>query len=65
MDNKKRDAKNYKHLRKSGWKVITIWECQIKNKIKQERTLNLVADKIIMPTASSEMFSKIGKKEII
>jgi len=46
-DNKKRDAKNYKELKKIGWKVITIWQCQIKNKSRQERTLNLVADKII------------------
>jgi DNA mismatch endonuclease (patch repair protein) len=46
-DNKKRDAKNYKELKKSGWKVITIWQCQIKNKSKQERTLNRVVNKII------------------
>lgn len=46
-ENKKRDAKNYKDLKKSGWKVITIWQCQIKNKSRQERTLNLLADKII------------------
>jgi DNA mismatch endonuclease (patch repair protein) len=46
-DNKKRDAKNYKDLKKSGWKVITIWQCQIKNKSRQKRTLNLLIDKII------------------
>jgi DNA mismatch endonuclease (patch repair protein) len=46
-ENKKRDAKNYKDLTKSGWKVITVWQCQIKNKSRQKRTLNLLIDKII------------------
>ena len=45
-DNKKRDLKNYNDLTKSGWKVITIWQCQIKNKSIQERTLNHMMEKI-------------------
>jgi DNA mismatch endonuclease (patch repair protein) len=28
--NKKRDEKNKRALLRSGWKVLTIWECQIK-----------------------------------
>lgn len=29
--NRDRDAENIKALRKSGWKVKIIWECQTKN----------------------------------
>lgn len=31
LDNVKRDARNTKALRKTGWKVIIVWECQIRN----------------------------------
>lgn len=27
--NKKRDDKNVRRLRRQGWKVLTIWECQL------------------------------------
>jgi len=30
--NVERDKRNYKELKKLGWKVIVIWECEIKNK---------------------------------
>jgi len=29
--NKQRDTRNINKLRKQGWKVLVIWECQIKN----------------------------------
>lgn len=29
--NRKRDEKNSKALRREGWKVMTIWECELKN----------------------------------
>jgi DNA mismatch endonuclease (patch repair protein) len=29
--NKARDARNRSHLRKAGWKVLTLWECQLSN----------------------------------
>ena len=29
--NKKRDEKNKKALLRNGWKVLTIWECQLKS----------------------------------
>lgn len=37
-NNKKRDQKHIKELKKSGWNVLIIWECEIKNleKIKQK-----------------------------
>ncbi len=28
--NKSRHAKNVRELRKDGWKVLTVWECQLK-----------------------------------
>jgi DNA mismatch endonuclease, patch repair protein len=35
-NNKIRDKENIKTLRKSGWKVIVIWECWLKNMDKVE-----------------------------
>ena len=29
--NKQRDRKNARELRKRGWRVVTIWECKLKN----------------------------------
>src|SRR5579859_3130394 len=29
--NKKRDAANRRRLRQSGWLVLTVWECQLRN----------------------------------
>lgn len=37
--NKLRDAKNQDILRKNGWKVLVIWECELK-KDRKELTLN-------------------------
>lgn len=37
----KRDAKNKRELEKLGWKVLTIWECEIKNKeLLEDNLLN-------------------------
>ena len=32
LRNVERDAKNYKLLEEAGWKVLVIWECQLKKK---------------------------------
>ncbi len=37
--NVERDKKNYKYLRKEGWRVFIIWECDLE-KPRQLRTLN-------------------------
>ena len=37
--NKVNDAKTVKALKKHGWKIITIWECNLKS-AKVEKTLN-------------------------
>lgn len=39
--NKKRDERDKEALRKMGWNVITVWECQLKPAVR-ERTLHEV-----------------------
>lgn len=34
--NKQRDARNKEELRKMGWSVITVWECQLKPAVRQQ-----------------------------
>ena len=43
--NKANDEKVVKALRKDGWKVITVWECQLKP-AKTEKTLSSLVKKI-------------------
>jgi DNA mismatch endonuclease (patch repair protein) len=41
--NQERDNKNYRKLVDLGWRVLTIWECEISNKIKlSERLINFI-----------------------
>lgn len=40
--NRQRDARNARALRKAGWRVLTAWECRIRD----ERTLEALARKI-------------------
>lgn len=39
--NVERDAENYRILSEQGWKVLVIWECQLKNKVANENLENL------------------------
>jgi len=32
LNNKKRDAKNIRELRRQGWRVLRLWECEIEKK---------------------------------
>lgn len=48
-NNKKRDAKNARLLRKLGWKVLVIWECEI----TRERTLQSKIKKFLAPSKQS------------
>ena len=41
-----RDNKNYKLLKKYGWKVFIIWECDLKSK-KLEKTMNKIYSSLI------------------
>jgi DNA mismatch endonuclease (patch repair protein) len=38
LGNAERDVRNKKELKKLGWEVLTIWECELK-KANQEKTL--------------------------
>jgi len=45
-DNRVRDQKNIGALRKEGWNVIIIWQCEIKNKSKRNRRLEVLLKEI-------------------
>lgn len=38
--NVSRDAENVRELRKLGWRVITVWECELRDEEKLERRLS-------------------------
>ncbi|HRN17057.1 MAG TPA: very short patch repair endonuclease [Xylanibacter oryzae] len=40
--NRERDIEEQKQLKKMGWHVITIWECQLKPKVREQTLLSLV-----------------------
>lgn len=42
--NVERDASNYDALRHSGWKVLTVWECDLKKAVRTERLEQLFKD---------------------
>ena len=42
--NVERDQKNYERLRELGWRVIVIWECQLKKKEFEETMEKLISD---------------------
>jgi DNA mismatch endonuclease (patch repair protein) len=39
--NHKRDSENIRKLRKNGWKVLQIWECELTNLDRVQQRLNL------------------------
>ena len=45
LANKERDEKEKKGIEELGWKVIVVWECQLK-KAERERTLDWLVEKI-------------------
>lgn len=42
--NKERDSEVIAELEQMGWRVIVIWECELKNKLQRKVTLEKVAD---------------------
>ena len=44
MSTKERDQRKRKELDKEGWKVITVWECEIKPKARDQRLETLVQE---------------------
>lgn len=45
LRNVERDQKNAKSLELQGWRIITVWECELKKKVA-EHTLEMLADEI-------------------
>lgn len=45
-DNRIRDQQNIEVLQSDGWKVIVIWQCEIKSKSNQEIRLNRLIEQI-------------------
>ena len=43
LGNVARDQRNYEQLREIGWKVLVVWECELKNETKEEALDALVA----------------------
>ena len=43
---KKRDKSNQKKLEHDGWKVITVWQCEIKNQSVRTKRLNKLVQQI-------------------
>ena len=46
-DNIARDKNNIEKLEKGGWKVIIIWQCEIKSKKSKEKRLELLINEIV------------------
>lgn len=44
--NIERDTDNLRTLTEQGWRVITIWECQLKKKVAEENLLRLYNESI-------------------
>lgn len=42
--NIERDTENIKNLSKSGWKVIVVWECQLKKAVREQTLSDLIKD---------------------
>jgi DNA mismatch endonuclease, patch repair protein len=40
--NKKRDSKKIRELKKAGWKVLVVWQCDLKKEKEFERIFNRV-----------------------
>ncbi len=44
--NEERDAKNQEILKKSGWNIIVVWECEIKTQEKIEQVITNLIEKL-------------------
>lgn len=44
--NQKRDVRNSRALRTSGWRVYTIWECELTTAHKRERAIEKLVGKL-------------------
>lgn len=46
--NVRRDNENYYVLKSAGWKVLVIWECELKKKVAEDNLQNLYREITIM-----------------
>lgn len=44
--NKKRDARNTRALRSAGWRVFTVWECELTKPATRERVLERLIQRL-------------------
>ncbi len=42
--NVERDISNYELLKKAGWKVLVVWECELRKKVRDETLMQLKKD---------------------
>jgi|SRR5699024_6216674 DNA mismatch endonuclease (patch repair protein) len=42
--NLERDKENYKKLTETGWKVLAVWECELKKDVREARLMRLIKD---------------------
>lgn len=42
--NKKKDTESANELKKQGWRVITIWECELKSNNKEKKLNSVIRD---------------------
>lgn len=49
--NKERDRRKAAALRRLGWRVITVWECQVRTKARLQRTVEVLERRITHKTA--------------
>jgi DNA mismatch endonuclease (patch repair protein) len=54
-DNKRRDLKKIKELRKMQWRVAVIWQCSLDDNKKIESTIQRLADWIIHRNSKSKI----------
>jgi len=45
-DNRARDARNIHLLEQDGWKVVVVWECELKSQEKRKRRLEALVHEI-------------------
>lgn len=44
--NRRRDEQSVRALRKAGWHVFTVWECELSNQVKRDKALDRLVRKI-------------------
>jgi DNA mismatch endonuclease (patch repair protein) len=49
LRNKERDSQNKRALNKAGWRVLVIWECELRSREKLERRITTFLEKAQWP----------------